>query len=77
LFCGLTEAINGMGLRFSIQKTPHFGNVVLKRFDTRAQTNWHYECAKALIKEKNRFVVRFWPFVVDVNVPRFVRLPIV
>jgi len=53
LFCELTEAINGQRIVFfNSKKSPDFKNCVFKRFDTRTQTNWHYECAKALIDGK-------------------------
>jgi hypothetical protein len=31
---------------------PHFGDCVFKRFETTTRTNWHYECANALIAGK-------------------------
>jgi hypothetical protein len=53
LFCELTEGIKGQRIAlFNSKKTPDFKNCLFERFDTRAQTNWHYECAKALIEGK-------------------------
>jgi hypothetical protein len=53
LFCELTEAVDGQRIAFFNSKnTPPFANIVFKRFHTKAQTNWHYECVKALIDGK-------------------------
>jgi hypothetical protein len=50
LFCQMTEASNGERIVFFNSKNaPRFKNIEFRRFPTRAQTNWHYECAKALI----------------------------
>lgn len=53
LFCGLTGQVKGERIAFlNSKKTPDFKDCVFKRFETRTQTNWHYECVKALIDEK-------------------------
>jgi hypothetical protein len=50
LFCELTEGIKGERIAFfNSNKTPDLPNCVFKRFDTRTQTNWHYECANGLL----------------------------
>jgi len=56
LFCDSTEGLKGKRVGFyNSAKTPDFKNCVFKRFHTKAQTNWHYECAKALIDGKIDF----------------------
>jgi len=53
LFCELTEGLKGKRVAFyNSAKTPDFKNCVFQRFNTRAQTNWHYEAAKALVEGK-------------------------
>jgi hypothetical protein len=50
LFCGLTAQVEGERLAFfNSADTPHIKNCVFKRFQTTTRTNWHYECANALI----------------------------
>lgn len=50
LFCELTKGIKGERIAFfNSNETPDLPNCVFKRFDTRTQTNWHYECANALL----------------------------
>jgi hypothetical protein len=56
LFCGLTGQVKGERIAFfNSTDMPHLKNCVFKRFDTSTRTNWHYECAKALIE--GRFAV--------------------
>ncbi len=53
LFCELTEGLNGKRIAFyNSTKIPNFKNCVFQRFNTKAQTNWHYEAAKALLQGK-------------------------
>jgi hypothetical protein len=50
LFCQLTDKAEGKRTAFFNSATvPRLDGCVFKRFETRAQTNWHYECAKALL----------------------------
>jgi hypothetical protein len=53
LFCKLTENIKGKRMAFfNSTDAPRFDNCEFKRFQTTTRTNWHYECAKALIDGK-------------------------
>jgi hypothetical protein len=53
LFCGLTVQVKGERIAFfNSANTPHVNNCAFKRFETTTRTNWHYECAKALIDGK-------------------------
>jgi hypothetical protein len=53
LFCSLSENVKGKRIAFfNSVNAPHFGNCVFKRFETTTRTNWHYECASALIAGK-------------------------
>lgn len=53
LFCELTEGLKAERIAFfNSTKAPDFKNCVFRRFETRTQTNWHYECANALIDER-------------------------
>jgi hypothetical protein len=50
LFCKLTESAKGKRIAFfNSANAPRFDNCQFKRFETATRTNWHYECAKALI----------------------------
>jgi hypothetical protein len=50
LFCKLTESAKGERIAlFNSVNAPRFDNCQFKRFETTTRTNWHYECAKALI----------------------------
>ena len=53
LFWTLTKTINGQRHVFYNSKNePHFAGCVFKRFPTNKRTNWHYDCAEALIEGK-------------------------
>jgi hypothetical protein len=50
LFCELTKHIRGPRTVFYSSATPPIApGCRLQRFDTSTRTNWHYECARALI----------------------------
>ena len=50
LFCNLTAYIRSTPVAFyNSAKLPSAKRCLLKRFETRTMTNWHYECANALI----------------------------
>ena len=50
LFCNLTARIRSTPVAFyNSTKLPSAKRCHLKRFETTTMTNWHYECAKALI----------------------------
>lgn len=50
LFCSLTKAAKGERTVFyNSAKTPEAVGCTLERFSTLTRTNWHYECAKALL----------------------------
>jgi len=50
LFCQLTNKTEGKRVAFfNSANVPRFEGCVFKRFETRTQTNWHYECANALL----------------------------
>jgi hypothetical protein len=50
LFCKLTESAKGKRIAFFNSASPlRFDNCEFKRFETATRTNWHYECANALI----------------------------
>jgi hypothetical protein len=51
LFSGLTGQVKGERIVFfNSIATPRFNNCAFKRFETATRTNWHYECAEALIE---------------------------
>jgi hypothetical protein len=53
LFCKLTENIKTQRIAFfNSSNVPRFENCVFQKFETRTQTNWHYECANVLIEGK-------------------------
>jgi hypothetical protein len=50
LFCSLTDTIrNKKVVFFNSATVPQFQGCTFKRFETTTRTNWHYECANALI----------------------------
>jgi hypothetical protein len=50
LFCNLTARIRSTPVAFyNSAKPPRAKRCDLKRFETRTRTNWHYECANAVI----------------------------
>ena len=50
LFVQLTDKAKGKRTAFFNSVTvPHFDGCIFKRFETLTRTNWHYECASALI----------------------------
>jgi hypothetical protein len=50
LFCQLTNKAEGKRVVFfNSANVPRLEGCVFKRFETRTQTNWHYECANALL----------------------------
>jgi hypothetical protein len=50
LFCTLTAAIRGTKTVFyNSVNSPHLNGFKLRRFETTTRTNWHYECANAVI----------------------------
>jgi hypothetical protein len=50
LFCSLTDTIHSRKIVFfNSASTPHFKGCTFTRFETTTRTNWHYECANALI----------------------------
>lgn len=50
LFCSLTIAAKGKRTAFyNSAKSPEAIGCTLERFPTSTRTNWHYECAKALV----------------------------
>jgi hypothetical protein len=53
LFCELTqEAKSPRHIFYNSASPPDASGCELKRFQTTTRTNWHYECAKALIENK-------------------------
>jgi hypothetical protein len=50
LFCALTSATRGKKTVFyNSARTPQVTGCTLERFETSTRTNWHYECANALL----------------------------
>ncbi len=50
LFVALTSAVNARKTVFyNSAQVPPVPGCVLKRFETRTRTNWHYECARAFL----------------------------
>lgn len=50
LFCALSSAVRGRKTVFyNSRSVPDAPGCKLERFETSARTNWHYECANALI----------------------------
>jgi hypothetical protein len=50
LFCSLTNAVRGRKTVFyNSQRVPEAPGCRLERFETTTRTNWHYECANALL----------------------------
>jgi hypothetical protein len=50
LFCKLTGRVKAKRIVFfNSASPPRIENCIFKRFETRTQTNWHYECANALL----------------------------
>jgi hypothetical protein len=50
LFCNLTAHMRSTPVAFyNSAKLPRAKRCFLKRFETTTMTNWHYECANALI----------------------------
>lgn len=53
LFCDLTSQIQSEKyLFYSSAIAPDKHDFISKKFETKTRTNWHYECANALINEK-------------------------
>jgi hypothetical protein len=53
LFCKLTENAKGKRIAFfNSVNLPRFEGCEFRKFETATRTNWHYECAKALIGVK-------------------------
>ena len=51
LFQSVTESIRGTRIIFyNSAEPPDAPDCVCVRFETRTRTNWHYECARALIQ---------------------------
>jgi hypothetical protein len=50
LFCKLTENAKGKRMAFfNSANVPRFEDCEFRKFETATRTNWHYECATALI----------------------------
>ena len=50
LFCSLTDAISSKKIVFFNSETaPRLDGCTLIRFETTTRTNWHYECANAVL----------------------------
>lgn len=50
LFCGLTSGIKSRKtVFFNLAQAPQVPGCILRRFETRTKTNWHYECANAFL----------------------------
>jgi len=55
LFCALTSGAAGeRTVFFNSATAPEAPGCVLERYETRTKTNWHYECAEAVIRGKVR-----------------------
>ncbi len=53
LFCSLTEHVEAQRVLFyNSENVPDAPGCTLKRFNTTTRTNWHYECANALINRQ-------------------------
>ena len=53
LFCSLTGNVKGKRYVFHVsQGEPQAPKCFFKRFETTTRTNWHYECARALIEDR-------------------------
>jgi hypothetical protein len=53
LFCKLTDNTKGKRIAFfNSTNVPRFERCVFKKFETMTRTNWHYECANALLGGK-------------------------
>lgn len=51
LFCTLTEEVKGKRIAFfNSINTPRYEKCVFRRFNTPRRTNWHYDCANALVE---------------------------
>ena len=50
LFCSLTDAIRCKKIVFfNSASVPRVNSCTLRRFETTTRTNWHYECANAVL----------------------------
>jgi hypothetical protein len=49
LFCSLTDTIPNKKMCFNSATVPRFDACTFRRFETTTRTNWHYECAKAIL----------------------------
>jgi hypothetical protein len=50
LFCSLTNAVRSPKTAFyNSRSVPQVASCTLQRFETTTRTNWHYECANALL----------------------------
>jgi hypothetical protein len=53
LFCSLTDASRGRRtVFFNSRQTPQCEGIILRRFETAARTNWHYQCAQEFLEGK-------------------------
>ena len=51
LACALTENIRGpRHLFYNLKAQPHAPGCHLRKYETKARTNWHYECARAFME---------------------------
>jgi len=56
-FCELTDKVQASRIICHVSKhVPEDQNYELCEFETRAKTNWHYSCAKALAEDPQRFI---------------------
>jgi hypothetical protein len=52
LFCSLMDAIRSKKIVFfNSASVPRFGGYTFRHFETNTRTNWHYECANALLDD--------------------------
>ena len=50
LFCSLTRSVRATKTAFyNSAQRPQMNGCTLVRFDTMTRSNWHYECAKAVL----------------------------
>lgn len=54
LFCELTAGAHAERIVYHFGEPPHAPNCRRARYETARRTNWHYECARALLNSSSR-----------------------
>lgn len=68
LFCSLTKAVRGKRTVFhSAEQAPEALGCVLLKFETSTRTNWHYQCARALLNRLEPIATSSKPFAQELR----------